>query len=232
MSDIVDPMVIFMIRTSPELNELYAALSAAQAEITDPPKAKTANVPTKAGGSYSYKYADLADILKIVRPVFAKHGLCVLQFPVNPMRVAVTVVTRLGHKSGQWIEAELTLPVADDRPQTIGSAITYARRYSLGGIAGLAPDEDEDGNIAQTAAIDRVPKSRATKVTMVSHDTPPPPVNEIYDPHNKSHESRLMAQLNVNSVPKEKWGDIGLELEGKTMVLGNIDAAIKKAMKT
>ena len=67
---------------STETAELYAALAAAQAEITNPSKDKIAKVPTKTGGSYSYSYADIADVLNTVRPVLARHGLAVMQLPV------------------------------------------------------------------------------------------------------------------------------------------------------
>lgn len=136
-----------LIGQSPELDKLFEALSLAQGELTDPVKSKTADT----GRSGKYSYADLADLLKIIRPVFQKHGLCLLQFSVNPHRGAVTIVTRIGHKSGQWMQSALTLAVADDKPQTLGSAITYGRRYAAGCVAGLSSEDDEDGQIAQNA---------------------------------------------------------------------------------
>lgn len=199
-----------VVRSSDALDELFKALSAAQAEITDPQKTKTAELVLKNGGKYSYRYADLADLLKIIRPIFAKHGLCLIQFPANPHRGAVTVVSRLGHMSGQWMESELTMPVADDRPQTLGSAITYARRYSAGGIAGLSPDEDEDGQVAQSAA---TPKT--TKVTKVSHDPPLQQQDAGFDPYNPKHEKWLIKELTGRSIPKDDWENIADKLRGK-----------------
>lgn len=138
---------------SAEVSELFAALAAAHGEMTDPPKNKVAKVPMKAGGTYTYKYADLADILKMARPVLSAHGLALLQFPVSKVYGAVHIITRIIHKSGQWLEVPpLILPVGDDKPQTLGSMITYGRRYAAAGPLGISPDEDEDGQLGQQAA--------------------------------------------------------------------------------
>jgi hypothetical protein len=172
-------------RHSAELGDLFAALSLAQGELTDPAKNKRASVKMKSGGEYGYKYSDLADLLQIVRPVFARHGLCLIQFPINKHRGAVTIVTMIGHKSGQWIEGDLTMPVEDERPQTLGSMITYGRRYSAGGVAGVSPDEDEDGQIGQDASGGRQQKAagktqggdRAARPQQVQPKASPPPTN-------------------------------------------------------
>lgn len=143
------PMEIVPLRSSAALNELATALAKAQAVMRHPGKNKTAKVPMKTGGSYSYNYADLSDVIDAVRIPFAENGLSFIQTPFNSDSYKVGIVTRIMHSSGQWIEGTLFMPTADGKPQTIGSAITYGRRYALAPMAGIASDDDDDGNAAQ-----------------------------------------------------------------------------------
>lgn len=140
------------LRMSATVGAFAGALAKAQALIAQPGKNKTATVPTKAGGVYSYKYADLADCIAAYRPHFAAHGIAVIQ-SARTFDRGVGVTTLLMHESGEWIESdEFVVAVGDARPQTAGSAATYARRYSGSPIIGIAPDEDDDGQVAQAAA--------------------------------------------------------------------------------
>lgn len=120
------------------------AFLAAQRELPDIPKTKTAKIPTKNGGEYSYKYADLPDVLSIARPILNKHGLSVSQSVAgDPNSVAVT--TRIYHEAGHVEEfGPLVLPSGGDA-RAAGSAVTYARRYGLTAALGIASDEDDDG---------------------------------------------------------------------------------------
>lgn len=132
------------------MSELSAALVAAVAELQSIPKSRTATVPTKSGGSYSYDYADLGDSLDVVRPVLAKYRLAVLQ-PVETVDGRTGVSTMILHASGeQMVFGPLFMPAGDGSPQAIGSSITYARRYSLLSALGLAT-EDDDASAAQGA---------------------------------------------------------------------------------
>lgn len=221
------PIVTGLLRSSDNLGELFEALAKAQGELSDPAKTKTAKVPMKAGGNYSYKYSDLADLLKIVRPVFAKHGLCLLQFPVNPHRGAVTIVTRIGHKSNQWIEGDLTLLVGDDKPQTLGSAITYGRRYSAGGAAGMSADEDEDGQTAQQAADappknswqsrDKEPPQAATGARAAAETALKTPLVKasIFNVNDDLMQKKVAAILKTMHVDEEHWQAVGDKLHGR-----------------
>ena len=132
--------------TIPQIDKIAAALAAAQGELTNPPKTKTATVKRSAekggGHSHSYRYADLAEIIEHVRPVLAKHKLAVVQLTLAEQRNLL--VTRLIHESGQYLESTYPLP-SGVIAQEMGSAITYARRYSLCAILGIAADEDDDG---------------------------------------------------------------------------------------
>lgn len=129
--------------TSVELSNLAAALVTAQQSIGTVTKDKTANL----GQKYSYTYANLAACLEAVREPLTKNGLCLVQGACGHGN-AITVATRLLHKSGEWIESAITLTAKDASPQSIGSAITYGRRYGLSALVGLAA-EDDDGKAAQ-----------------------------------------------------------------------------------
>jgi hypothetical protein len=133
------------------IDQIAAALALAQGQLTNPPKTKTAHV-----GKYKYRYADLAEIIEHVRPTLAKHELAFVQLTARG-EGSNTLVTRLLHKSGQYLESTYPLP-AQAAAQEMGSAITYARRYSLCAILGIAADEDDDGSKATeapTAGADR-----------------------------------------------------------------------------
>lgn len=134
-----------------DLDEIAAALAAFQAEMPKVAKGKTAKVPTKAGGSYSYNYADLADVVEAATPLLAKNGLSFVCLPRTREDGRYELVGTLLHKSGQHLQG--ALPLAGVQPQEIGSSLTYMRRYLLGCLTGIVTDEDDDGQIANDAAI-------------------------------------------------------------------------------
>ena len=128
---------------------IAAALAAFQGEMPTIPKSKTAKVPTKAGGSYQYSYADLADMTALVMPVLARHGLAFITAPRVGEHGRELVGTLL-HESGGTLEG--ALPIGGNAPQEIGSALTYMRRYLLGCLTGVVTDDDDDGSLAQASA--------------------------------------------------------------------------------
>lgn len=160
------------LRTSVEINELAAALSKAQRAMRHPQKNKVAKVPMKSGGAYSYNYADLADVIDAVRGPFGDNGLSMIQVPFGSDGYKVGIVTRIMHSSGQWVEGTLFMPTADAKAQTIGSAITYGRRYALSPMAGIASDDDDDGNAAQGQTADtQLRPGRAQPSTTLNEKT-------------------------------------------------------------
>lgn len=126
-------------RTSETIEKLAVAMTAAQAEL------KNAAFD-KENPHFKSRYATLAAVRDTVAPTLSKHGLSVVQ-TTDFDGGAWLVQTRIIHTSGQWIES--VYPFAIDKPQQMGSALTYARRYSLSMICGIASEEDDDGNEAQ-----------------------------------------------------------------------------------
>lgn len=134
-------------RRSEAQDKIAPAFTAAQAEF--PSVKKDRNVDT---GKYSYDYADLADVLNTVVPVLNKHGLALLQPPSTDEQGNVVITTHLLHVSGQWMESDFTMAAVDNRDaRSMGSAVTYARRYGACGMLGIAPadGEDDDGAAAR-----------------------------------------------------------------------------------
>jgi hypothetical protein len=168
--------------------DLAAAFAAAQAKMPDITKGRKAKVEMKGGGSYSYSYADLSDVLEAVRPILGAHGLFVSQDCIRRAGMIDTYTT-LGHTSGQHVTFGPMSFDAGGTPQTAGSAVTYARRYALLAALGLAT-EDDDGQAAAQA-----PKQAQRK------QSPHPPEGEpsgapIAPPGNSPAMKRMMAMMN------------------------------------
>lgn len=125
-------------RATEQINELAAALAKAQAEI------KNAKL-NKTNPHFKSRYADLAEIRDTVTPALSKNSIAVVH-GMDATESGIAVVTRLIHASGQWIESRF--PIAYDKPQTMGSAITYGRRYNLSAITNISADDDDDANAA------------------------------------------------------------------------------------
>lgn len=125
---------------SEPINELAAALAKAQGAMGNAPFNKT-------NPHFKSKYADLASVRDTVTPHLAANGLALVQTTM-PSNGSMLVVTSLIHASGQWISSEYPVIHDVNKPQAMGSALTYARRYSISCICGIASEEDDDANEA------------------------------------------------------------------------------------
>ena len=142
-----------VLRFSTEVAEVFSAYIAAQGEVQNVVTDARADVRSRSGASYGYAYATLAAILEQTRPVLHSHGLALVQGADTATPGVVTIDTRLIHVSGQWMENSVTLHV--DRTadaQSIGSAMSYARRYSVTALLSLATAEDDDDGVAASNA--------------------------------------------------------------------------------
>ncbi len=143
---------------SENINELAAALAKAQGELKN--AGKNSDNPY-----FKSKYADLAEILNTVREPLAKYGLAITQLYDGMNGKDIAVTTMLMHSSGQYIANTGNYPVSKQDIQGVGSAITYARRYSLAAMLGLA-QEDDDGN----TACQKPQQQRSDTKVFVAHD--------------------------------------------------------------
>lgn len=147
-------MSIGSIGTSPSIGKIAGAIAKAQAILRHP--GKDAEVDT---GRFKYSYATLADSITAIRDAFASNGIAVIQSPANS-RGTVRVTTLLAHESGEWMASEIEMSAGKGAPQDVGSAITYARRYALQAMAGIAPDDD-DGAAAHKASVAQIEIDRS-----------------------------------------------------------------------
>jgi len=118
---------------------LFAALALAQAEVENATKGSV-------NPHFKSRYADLAEVLNTVRPVFSKHGIAIIQ-STGFSDGLVSVTTALVHKEGGYVTSVASCTPAKVDAQGVGAATTYLRRYSLAAATGVA-QEDDDGQSA------------------------------------------------------------------------------------
>lgn len=123
--------------TSEPVDKIFPALIKAQSEMGNAKK-------SAVNPFFKSKYADLAEIIEVSKTLLSENGLGVIQSPGGSGN-SVTVTCRIIHVSGQWIEDTITMNATKNDPQSIGSAITYGRRYQLAALFNIA-QEDDDGN--------------------------------------------------------------------------------------
>ena len=112
---------------------------------------------------YKSKYATLDTIWETIRKLLSENGLAITQ-TMGILDGKSILETTLYHTSGEWISGiQLVNPVKDD-PQALGSAISYARRYSLSAILGIVSDEDDDGNVATKPVVKPEPKTEQKQI--------------------------------------------------------------------
>jgi len=197
-------------------NELAAALSKCQGALSSVGKDR------EVKGTYSFKYATLSAIWEVVRKPLADNGLSVVQLPSVGER-KVSVETRLMHASGGCISSVIELPVAQQTPQGIGSALSYARRYALSAMLGVVSDDDDDDGLAAADSSNTIerrqpqqaykpkppqpapaPKASATTTppppqTPRPEDPPPPPPPAGLTLEQKcaEHEAKILAATDI-----------------------------------
>jgi hypothetical protein len=129
---------------SESIKELATSLAKAQGSIKGA-------IKDSSNPFFKSKYADLASVVEAIRSAYASNGLSYIQTVEPSQADEVRVETMILHSSGEWISCGvLALPVSKVDAQGYGSALTYARRYSLSAAVGIAP-EDDDGNAATAA---------------------------------------------------------------------------------
>lgn len=149
--------------------KIYAAFVKAQKEFA--PALKSSSNP-----HFKSRYADLAACVEAVIDALNNHGIAMIQ-RTHPDETGVTVETVFLHESGESIDGgRLHVPAAKQDPQGYGSALTYARRYSLMAACGIAP-EDDDGNAASAR-----PAQQQRQQPNKRQPVPSAPVEPVTDP--------------------------------------------------
>lgn len=166
---------------------LFAALASAQAEVENAVKGNV-------NPHFKSRYADLAEVLNTVRPVFARHGLSILQSTAFSGD-HVSVTTTLAHAEGGWVSSCASCVPARVDAQGIGAATTYLRRYSLAAMAGIA-QEDDDGN---SAAHDGKPRQ---------HSREPAPADNGLLPATIEHAQKLLDRCEDMDALGNAWAQL------------------------
>jgi hypothetical protein len=136
-------------RSSESVAALASALAKAQAELVNPEKSLTATIWSgrPGEGERTFRYAPLASGLDIVRKTLGEHEIATIQTTaIDKETGMVNLTTTLAHASGEWIASDWPVcPIAETaNPQRMGAALTYARRYALFTLVGIAGEDDLD----------------------------------------------------------------------------------------
>jgi ERF superfamily len=136
-------------RSSPSIGSLAGALAKAQSELVNPEKSLAATIrPDGAGGAeQTFRYAPLSSGLDIVRKTLGQHEIATVQTTsIDQAAGIVSLTTVLAHASGEWIASDWPVcAIADTAtPHRMGAALTYARRYALFTLVGIAGEDDLD----------------------------------------------------------------------------------------
>src|SRR6185312_11147326 len=138
-----------MHRSSETIGAIAAALAKAQAELTNPEKSMSAVIrsPFPREGEQAFRYASLASGLDIVRKCLGQHEIATVQTTAIDQALGqIQLTTLLAHASGEWISSDWPVcPTSETAaPHRMGAALTYARRYALFALVGIAGEDDLD----------------------------------------------------------------------------------------
>jgi hypothetical protein len=157
-----------MQRSSESIGAIASALAKAQSELTNPEKSLVATIrsPFPREGDRTFRYASLSSGLDIVRKALGKHEIATVQTTsIDQEAGLVRLTTMLAHSSGEWVSSEWPVcPVGETAaPHKMGAALTYARRYALFTLVGIAGEDDLDAPDLPVAGSDggRVPAATA-----------------------------------------------------------------------
>jgi hypothetical protein len=167
--------------SSEAIGTIAAALAKAQAELINPEKSLVGTIrsPSPRDGDRTFRYAPLSSGLDIVRKSLGKHEIATIQSTVIDKEVGLLrLTTVLAHSSGEWIASEWPVcPIAETAsPQRMGAALTYARRYALFTLVGIAGEDDLDApDICTSAPVAGSAPPRVPSTTELQAVLQPPP---------------------------------------------------------
>jgi hypothetical protein len=190
-----------MPRSSETVAALASALAKAQAELVNPEKSLTATIRTgRAGdGERSFRYAPLSSGLDIVRRTLGQHEIATLQTTaIDHTAGMVNLTTMLAHASGEWIASDWPVcPVAESaNPQRMGAALTYARRYALFTLVGIAGEDDLDAPDLCDGPPSLLPSAVDRSSTLTDDQSHLPPQTPSIEHARRSHKGEIPVTLN------------------------------------
>jgi ERF superfamily len=229
-----------MQRSSPSIAALATALAKAQIELTNPEKSLIGTIEPQdgEGSARLFRYAPLSSGLEIVRKTLGQHEIATVQTTaIDQAAGVVNLTTVLAHSSGEWIASDWPVcPIAEtERPHRMGAALTYARRYALFTLVGIAGEDDLDAPdlitpSPPTPGRDRRPNRVNCRVdgksSVLAARTPlPRPPKPAVDNNNETM-ARVLAAVRLDIAASAHLRDIML---GELNQIGSEDEAAKWA---
>ena len=187
---------------SEQVEELIGPLVDAQGELGSVSRDSKADL----GRGGAYRYATIAAVLDAVRAPLAARGLVLTQ-AVATTTAGVDIETRLWHRSGQWIGTTLTMQPRDASPQSIGSAITYGRRYGILTLLCLATEDDDGAAASQPAPAGRGAPAFTPPATPAPAATPAPDGQRVLQRLREvaaEHGATLLAEHDRPDIDREE----------------------------
>jgi hypothetical protein len=183
-----------MHRSSQSISNLAAALAKAQIELVNPEKSLTATIKSGAPGrtEQTFSYAPLSSGLDIVRKTLGQHEIATVQTTaVDQTTGLINLTTLLAHASGEWIASDWPVcsVIETETPHRMGAALTYARRYALFTLVGIAGEDDLDAPDIAAPVSQRpepTPKASSHKINGSGPPTMAPPATKL----RKGQETR------------------------------------------
>jgi hypothetical protein len=173
-----------MQRSSESIAKLAAALAKAQGELVNPEKSLVATIKVEGTAGQSFRYAPLSSGLDIVRKTLGQHEIAVVQTTsTDPNGATITLTTMLAHASGEWIASDWPVCAVGETatPHRMGAALTYARRYALFTLVGIAGEDDIDApdlnaptTTSASGAGKPMPTGKGGRLNGIQSQSPPP----------------------------------------------------------
>lgn len=212
---------VFTPLASQGTREVCTALAMAQGQFRAPKRTKTATVKLQGGGGYTFNYAPLEEIIDATKEGLAQNALARHQYLATRGDQPI-IRTIIWHSSGEWIASDYPIHPSKEGAQGFASGVTFARRYGLCLALGLAPEDDDDANLAegnQAQTTDAAPsrKSTAKKGEIQSLREPPKvPAPEVFDPETGEVTAMKPHRLEVPMTAKggRDWPVWGAKLIG------------------
>lgn len=201
---------------SPQINELAAALSKAQGTIGG--AHKDAKNPF-----YKSKYANLASVVDAIREPFAANGLSFSQGTISA-GASYTLRTVILHSSGQWLASSLTAAPVKPDPQSVGSLISYLKRYGLQAMCGVASIDDVDDDDAEAAC----GRAKEVEPREVEPKKVEPKKVDIFDKDSANHRERVAKALGNMKVDSALFPSVYAILHGAELTKSALKDAVEE----
>jgi hypothetical protein len=218
-----------MQRSSNSVGALAAALAKAQAEIVNPEKSLTATIvsPFPREGVRTFRYAPLSSGLDLVRKCLGQHEIATVQTTaIDGDSGLIRLTTTLVHASGEWVSSDWPVcPMSETgAPHRLGAALTYARRYALFTLVGIAGEDDLDAPDLSAAAgappSQNSPPRPERPGGLLHHPSPPPASPPLQAAETRARTERAKRP----NLPREASENLRCRLIAELQQLENAEA--------